>query len=293
MARTFDVPIAIEFALPKSGWLLATARIRGWSRNFRKPSPLAIPLIGNSVLLSEDLAIGVIGGTRSGVLSTFQQETLYSVAGLGSKEITDRYAPNGVFPQRLYGAQEQFPILFAPDPPAGLHRDRDPWQMRDEFLRLKRDDEALLDFANKWGEWDADILFPIEDEMIARKIDDYSPRFIMPDRVWKMQDFYRSALRTPAEDWLTKSAPLSGLSKRSTFPFLGTNIFSCRTAIETTITLDLLKKVKFRVCARRDCDNVFSLDSKHKRKFCQQYCGHLESVRKQRLATQRANAKNS
>jgi hypothetical protein len=228
------------------------------------------------------------------MLSASHGEPLYSFAGLASaKEMSARYAPNGVLSKSLYGADRQFPMLFEPDSPTGLHKERDPWQMRDEFLRLKRDDEALLDFVNKWGEWDSEVLFPIGGQTIARKIDHYCPRFILPDRVWKMQDFYRSALRTPAEEWLTRFAMLGGLKKRSTFPYLAANSASCRTAIETTITIDLLKKVRFRACARPDCDNVFSLDSRHKRKYCQQYCGHLESVRKQRQATQKAKAKKS
>jgi hypothetical protein len=49
-----------------------------------------------------------------------------------------------------------------------------------------------------------------------------------------------------------------------------------------TIFLDLARGLKFKFCARKDCGDLFVVTSKHKRRYCCQYCAHLESVRKQR-----------
>ena len=41
-------------------------------------------------------------------------------------------------------------------------------------------------------------------------------------------------------------------------------------------------KPKTKVCARPDCGKEFPVTSKHKRRYCTQYCGHLESIRRNR-----------
>ena len=49
-----------------------------------------------------------------------------------------------------------------------------------------------------------------------------------------------------------------------------------------TLAVDKVQKSKVRKCARPDCGILFSSVSAHNRKFCTWYCGHIESVRKQR-----------
>jgi hypothetical protein len=303
VAHILDIPIAVEFTSSKDRWVLATALVRGWSGDFEDPLHMVVSArdfvlrsffsaSGDSALRPHGLVVAMRAQESDGKMSSVRNENLYRIGGLESaEELATTYAPNAVLPN-LDEAGMQFPILWAPYSPAGWHRERDPWQMREEFLRLKKDHEALLNFANKWGRWDLETLQPVYERGTPRNISDYRcPHFILPDQIWKLQDSYRAALRAPAEDWLSKFATLRGLEKRSTFPYLTAKSLSCKEAIEITITIDLLKKVKFRVCARPDCDNVFSLDSKHKRKYCQQYCGHLESVRKQRVATRRTKSK--
>lgn len=53
-------------------------------------------------------------------------------------------------------------------------------------------------------------------------------------------------------------------------------------AILSTIEIDHLRGAKFGVCARRDCPQFFEITSRHSRKYCSQYCAHLESVRRTR-----------
>jgi hypothetical protein len=54
-----------------------------------------------------------------------------------------------------------------------------------------------------------------------------------------------------------------------------------------TVFLDRLRGDKYRECARADCDAVFRRETRHKRKFCSWYCGHLVSVRNNRAARKR------
>ncbi|HEY4933663.1 MAG TPA: CGNR zinc finger domain-containing protein [Terriglobales bacterium] len=54
-----------------------------------------------------------------------------------------------------------------------------------------------------------------------------------------------------------------------------------------TVFFERLKGDRYRECARPDCDVVFRRETRHKRKFCSWYCGHLVSVRNSRIAKAR------
>ena len=144
----------------------------------------------------------------------------------------------------------------------------DAWVMRSEFLRLKQNTDALLKFLNRWGAWN--------------NINDAGTlHYIVPSRIWQFQERCRNALRGPANDWL--SAPdLQLFRTRREYPHFCWTIEGCARAILTTITIDFLNKVKFHVCSRRDCQTPFAVENRHKHKYCSQYCGHIESVRRQR-----------
>ncbi len=58
-------------------------------------------------------------------------------------------------------------------------------------------------------------------------------------------------------------------------------------AIILTVFFERLRGDKYRECARPDCDAVFRQETRHKRKFCSWYCGHLVSVRNNRAAIKR------
>lgn len=150
-------------------------------------------------------------------------------------------------------------------------RHADAWEAREEFFRLQRGDtKKLLTFFNKWGQWVSDST----DEGVAA------------EEVWQICDRFRRAVRGPLTEWLTdqsvNASPLALFMPRAEYPHFFFATTSCALALHTTITLDLLRGIKFRPCAREDCPVVFSVDSDHKRKFCTQYCGHLVSLRKQR-----------
>jgi hypothetical protein len=63
-------------------------------------------------------------------------------------------------------------------------------------------------------------------------------------------------------------------------------------AILATIEIDHLRGAKFGVCARKDCPKFFEITSHHKRKYCNQYCAHLESIRRMRARRKRGRTKS-
>ncbi len=167
-------------------------------------------------------------------------------------------------------------------------RRSDPWVMRSEFLKLPQENDALATFLNKWGSWGPNAILHTEFLGEVEEIFEMSPQrmdraCVIPSDVWEYQKLCGQALMGPPHIWLGSShGMLSSAIPRREYPHLLLTANDCAHAIQTTITFDLLRKVKFAVCKRKDCETTFSLETRHKRKYCSWYCGHIESVRKGR-----------
>jgi hypothetical protein len=166
----------------------------------------------------------------------------------------------------------------------------DAWIMRQDFLRLNEDTTDLVKFLNKWGAWKPNVnyaktLVPVPGMFSLRQHPDKSYEgkdYVLPSSIWQFQERCRNALMGRAIDWLSSPDSLPQLSSRHKYPHFCWSVGDCEGAIRTTITIDFLNRVKFGVCARPDCRTPFPISSRHKRKYCEQYCGHLESVRRNR-----------
>ena len=139
------------------------------------------------------------------------------------------------------------------------------WQLRDAFLRVTPEPRRILRFLNRWGRWKANNYLRVND-------------FV------NLQAMVRQALVSPPEEWFEQDRDDldSVWDRRTKFPYFAVETFDCEPAIRMTVTIDLLRQVKFKTCERADCGQPFSIASAHKRKYCTQYCGHLESVRRSR-----------
>ena len=155
----------------------------------------------------------------------------------------------------------------------------DPWQVREEFLALRRNEEALLKFLHKYGRWDREP---------PREMDAY----------WEVQDTLQELLLWPPA--VRKLALQLGLITRKFLCTLvwekGTPLWvveceSIMDALAASVQIDLVRRAKYRKCTRQDCQVVFSVTSRHKRKFCTQYCGHLVSLRRSRRKQHRIKKK--
>lgn len=167
-------------------------------------------------------------------------------------------------------------------------RELNPWTMRDEFLRLEETNAALLSFLSRWGWWERSGAFSyIEDEHSVGKLGEPYPIAVLPFLVWKRRKELRDGMLGKPDAWLANNAALGFTQRRSKYPYLGMTDTTCVNAIETTITLDHMRKTKWRICKRPDCGNIFAVESEHGKVYCEQYCAHLVSVRRNRAAAKR------
>jgi hypothetical protein len=137
--------------------------------------------------------------------------------------------------------------------------------MRQEFLRATPDDRGVSRFLNQWGVWDDQSSMALE-EFIG------------------FQKMVHEGLTGSAERWFSRERGFFPYpwSRDLEYPYFVVRTDECRIAIEVTITIDKVRGLKFNLCARGDCRQPFPLESKHKKKCCSWYCGHLESVRRNR-----------
>lgn len=151
-----------------------------------------------------------------------------------------------------------------------LSKPADAWAMRQEFFGLRPDKtDALLEFLNRWGLWGSGN----------------TPKQEWLAEIWQKHDLFRRAVKRPIAEWLQDE--FNGVLRYAyprpqQYPFHFLTVSGCEQAIRVTITLDLLHRVKYSICARPDCRVPFPIESQHERKYCSQYCGHIESVRRKR-----------
>lgn len=181
------------------------------------------------------------------------------------------------------------------------------WQVRDEFLSLKTDQE-FLDFLNRvgrfmsvkvggWvvtGQWDADDFTRWQQmfrECLRRSpaswdhvVEDvFKPKSVrLVRRILFVSRRFTLLLRwkdAQQREWRS-SQHIAVLEARDLV-----------TAILATIYVDHLHGTKFGFCHRHDCRMPYKIESKHNRKFCSQYCAHLESLRRMRERQRAARGK--
>jgi len=196
----------------------------------------------------------------------------------------------------------------------------DAWEMRNRFLRLRRDDyEGICEFLNAVGLFsDLFAESPIGIENLsAAKIEhselfepfrhrqgrswthhfqadggDYAAETPMPLKAITIHE-----LRIFANGWMAAEHGETGyrLDFNIRFPsdsssgLITTTNFS--DALALSIRTDQLLGAKMQKCKRPDCGILFSSIGPRKRKYCTWYCGHIESVRRQRRKEEEAHGK--
>jgi hypothetical protein len=173
----------------------------------------------------------------------------------------------------------------------------DAWSLRDEFLRLKRGNVELLEFLNYWGTWrewfentltqyqpsvGPDPELPLSLPRFRPPILSDSATAVLIESVWSDQDAFKTALKSPDLSASLARLSFAAFEVRREFPHFVRKVATCRDAIQNTITMDILRGSRFRLCALSDCRIPFRLESGHKRTFCCQYHAHLASVRRNR-----------
>jgi hypothetical protein len=273
------IPFAYEFRLHRADWSVFEAEVLGYWNEFEKQPSFASK--------NDDFAVEVDLKVPNKLLLPLPRSTRLVVKMNWSllpkrcfEDVDGRLLRDGDPLGR------RFQILICSDPSEQRTKPEDAWELRNDFLALGEDIDAIAKFLNKWGHWDEQRLFfqPLDAKTSSARPPLFIRHFVLPDQIQECQSQFRSALTSTAVDCLTKmNIMFPPPVPRPEFPhFLVLMRGGCRRAIEMTIAFDLLRKVRFRKCARPDCHEVFEVKSKHRQRFCQQYCAHLESVRRQR-----------
>lgn len=192
----------------------------------------------------------------------------------------------------------------------------DPWQARAEFLRLPLDPrhprfnrapEKLVEFLNGVGVWDQPSYFDKPKEeykgtilntghvVYGQAIRDLSffweKQGLLEDLMDDKSSLFRERhLRSKqprdwAEaNWIADRQDVFSLvfdwDQKAARPTITTVCFW--NAVLLSLQIDLAKGTRFRTCARPDCGIPYPITNRHERKYCSQYCGHIESLRRKR-----------
>ena len=162
------------------------------------------------------------------------------------------------------------------------------WDVRQDFLALDGSTSSLLDFLNRYGTWHrgyAPRLNTSGDELA------WDPVIVGPLGIWRDRAQLRADLIAGASAWFRSPRSHLDFHTRAEFPHFVHQDHFCEDAVKTSITVDFLRKVRFRVCPRVDCGVPFSADRKGKI-YCSQYCAHLVSLRKTRKKQQALRRKD-
>jgi hypothetical protein len=190
----------------------------------------------------------------------------------------------------------------------GPVQELDGWQCRQEFLGLPEDDHALCQFLNKVGLWTS-VPSLYEGAEYTKHVLGAPPILLSetirlwPFQVWTLRKVLTEQLKS-RKSFISLYAspgynrPQSGLIPDLSLRFkldgqVSMGVVTTTSFWETllaTIYVDIARGFHFATCQRRDCDGdpLFVVESRHKRKYCSQYCGHIESVRRQRRLQKRA-----
>lgn len=280
MAQVIQLPIAFEFRPWHSSWRMTKGRVMEWrmiSRRHQDEFVLVRPIESSTTVLEVEWP--QLPKEWQEIREELRGKPSYLAARLGPREL---------------------PLLECRHVGEGKTRGKDDaWVMREEFLRLKQTPDALLEFLSYWGAWKPNVNYQVTTLPVPGQFSlaDYpkgkeyqGKEYLVLSRIWQFQDVCRKALVGPANDWLIAAhSMLPPLSSRPEYPHLHWRVGDCERAIRTTITIDLVNKAKFRVCARHDCRTPFKVENRHKHMYCCQYCGHIESIRRQRRKEDQEN----
>lgn len=167
----------------------------------------------------------------------------------------------------------------------------DGWELVRRYLTVREEDEhSILEFlvAHGWfhapeGSWRTEHLKDMQMPHGKFLLERFSRRGFatVQDYLRRMLITGNPTLPTPWHGRSTEEYKIAFAETRSgsqahvlvngTFP-----------SILATIQFKLAQGATFRICSRRDCRLPFEVISRHKRRFCTQYCAHLTSLRQRR-----------
>lgn len=248
-----QIPFDFEFRTANVQWSLASARITGWAKRTDATQD-------GSALMAEV--------TTSELTYSIKYPRKNLPEGRWDNLWLEAYSDRDV--ERALSDWELTLLL----PSGKAHGDETEfrkhtqpaiaWDMRDEFLRLKPNYEDVKTFLQKWGRWSF-------------------AEFVELREIISLQQAVRDALTSSAEGWFAGAMCFPPIGRRTQkYPYFRFLTDMCEVAIRLTVTVDLLRKTKFKLCGRDDCRQPFPVTSKREKNYCSRECGHLELVRRKR-----------
>lgn len=268
MAHLIKIPILFDFRISKVKWTLGVGRVVGTSpgTEFLGIPKLKVEVPVASTTIFADVDCDDISPELEDPLERYTTFVENDDLDKGARQA---YGDCRV--QLFIALEEKNPLKLSLGEllnPEQYFRARtqagDAWCLREAFLKLTPDTSKILEFLTRWGLWT-------------------SRNCVQPHKILSFQKRIRRALLSPPHEWLSKSeSTLSPSDTRPRYPNFAINTYYCETAISATVTIDLLRKAKFKICSRPDCRQTFEITSRHKRNYCCQYCAHLQSMRRMR-----------
>jgi hypothetical protein len=248
-----NIPLSFEYRKTTAQWDQSSAHITGWARR-------TDGTVDGGALVAEITTRGLIHSVKfpRKRLPEGEWDSLWLMA----------YANADV--ERLLSVYE--PLLLVPwgsvyADPQELNKHSqpaDPWQLREEFLRLEPTPKSAIAFLNEWGRWN-------------------SEEFVEMTEIVKLQQAIRDAVTAEPDRWFASDYSLPMNWRRSpVYPFFEVLTDKIEVALRMSVTVDLLEKAEFKTCVRPDCGQPFKVASKHDKKFCSRACAHIEAVRRSR-----------
>ena len=173
-----------------------------------------------------------------------------------------------------------------PDSIGAWPRNEGATELRRQFLSIERDDvEALLNFLNRTGLWDK---YRKEYPLYEFWQEQDTIRILLTGRT--LDYWLQSAIERFFRNFLDELVP-DQFEFQGKKPVMTYILAETQAALFLSAWLDFARGARFRFCARSDCpthrkDTVpFELTSRRRRRYCSQYCAHLESMRRNRAQT--------
>jgi hypothetical protein len=268
VATLIQIPIEFQFRRTQVKWVKPHARIIGWWKRSDGSVDGENLSAVDGENLSAEVTAGCTGSIRFPIEQLPEREWQQCIATLNDDGVLQRIPDSQVEKvcsafeplllvrcDRTYDLRHVEPIKFS--------QSANAWHMRDDFLRLQPNLESALAFLNKWGSWDFGEFVSLTDLI-------------------RLQEAMREGLMHP-DRWFASQYSVPPLwHRRPQLPFPTIVTDKCEIALCLTVTFDLIRKAKFKICARPDCAQPFELKSKHERRFCSRKCSHLELVRRSR-----------
>jgi hypothetical protein len=169
----------------------------------------------------------------------------------------------------------------------------DPWEKRREFFALKSTRELLnflptVGLFEYWGQFHQsdfavmDSVAVLSEAGLPYRVE--YPKLVRVSQIWKARKLLENSLKSGGSkyeigdytDFHVRLTRHRGQPRVvvTTTTFLGSLLL--------TLAIDRISDAKVRKCARPDCQVLFANSGGHDRKYCQRYCAHLESVRRDR-----------